>query len=68
MNRCPKCGKRVELKNGKYGLFYGCSNFPKCNFTADYESCEGNEFDNNRYEEYEWQKDLDGFLVEIMNG
>ncbi len=29
---CPKCGSRLVEKNGKYGKFIGCSNFPKCRF------------------------------------
>lgn len=32
-NRCPKCGGELSRKNGKYGSFYGCSNFPKCRYT-----------------------------------
>ena len=47
MNICPECGKRVELKNGRYGLFYGCSGFPKCKFTADFEVSSGDDFDLN---------------------
>jgi len=30
---CPKCGGKLVDKNGKYGQFIGCSNFPKCKFT-----------------------------------
>lgn len=30
---CPKCGGKLKLRNGKYGEFYGCSNYPKCKFT-----------------------------------
>lgn len=30
---CPKCGGKLVQKSGKYGNFYGCSNFPKCEFT-----------------------------------
>lgn len=30
---CPKCGGSLVEKNGKYGKFYGCSNYPKCKFT-----------------------------------
>ncbi|GAA0591149.1 hypothetical protein GCM10009001_03980 [Virgibacillus siamensis] len=33
-NICPKCGGELSVKNGKYGAFYGCSNFPKCRFTG----------------------------------
>lgn len=29
---CPKCGNRLIEKNGKYGNFIGCSNFPKCKY------------------------------------
>jgi len=28
--KCPKCGKETVLRNGKFGEFYGCINFPKC--------------------------------------
>ena len=68
MNICPECGKRVELKNGRYGLFYGCSGFPKCKFTADFEVSSGDDFDLNDYEDYEFQRELDGYLNEIING
>lgn len=30
---CPKCGGTLLLRNGRYGSFYGCSNYPKCKFT-----------------------------------
>lgn len=33
--KCPKCGGKLVLRNGKYGKFYGCSNYPKCNYTLD---------------------------------
>ncbi|MEA3341221.1 MAG: type I DNA topoisomerase [Chloroflexota bacterium] len=32
--RCPQCGGKVVLRNGKYGQFRGCSNFPRCKWTA----------------------------------
>lgn len=31
--RCPRCGGKLRLRNGKYGSFYGCSNYPRCRFT-----------------------------------
>ena len=34
---CPKCGGNLVLRNGKYGRFYGCSNYPKCKFTLNVE-------------------------------
>lgn len=30
---CPKCGGRLISRQGKYGQFYGCSNYPSCKFT-----------------------------------
>lgn len=33
IENCPVCGAKLKLKNGKYGKFYGCSNYPKCEFT-----------------------------------
>lgn len=30
---CPRCGGRLILRRGKFGQFYGCSNFPKCQYT-----------------------------------
>lgn len=32
-NICPECGGKLVLRNGKYGQFKGCSNYPKCRFT-----------------------------------
>ena len=34
---CPRCGGRLELREGKFGQFYGCSNYPKCKFTKNLE-------------------------------
>lgn len=31
-NICPRCGGNLIKRNGKYGEFIGCSNYPKCNF------------------------------------
>jgi len=30
---CPKCGSNLVLRNGKYGSFKGCSNYPSCKYT-----------------------------------
>lgn len=29
---CPDCGGSLVLRKGKFGNFYGCSNYPKCKF------------------------------------
>ena len=34
---CPRCGYNLVLRNGKYGNFFGCSNYPKCRFTKPIE-------------------------------
>ncbi len=33
---CPKCNGQLILREGKYGYFYGCSNYPNCKFTMKY--------------------------------
>jgi restriction system protein len=33
---CEKCGGDMVVKNGQYGRFYGCNNYPKCNYTEKY--------------------------------
>lgn len=37
-NKCPECGGTLIQRKGKYGLFLGCSNYPKCNFTKKYKN------------------------------
>ena len=32
---CGQCGKKMKLRNGKYGEFWGCSGYPECSFTMD---------------------------------
>ena len=31
--RCPKCGGSLVQRQGRYGRFWGCSNYPNCRFT-----------------------------------
>ena len=31
--KCELCGSDVVIRNGKYGAFYACSNYPECKFT-----------------------------------
>jgi len=31
-NKCPRCGGELIERQGRYGKFIGCSNFPKCRF------------------------------------
>lgn len=30
---CPSCGGELKKRNGKFGPFWGCGNFPACRFT-----------------------------------
>lgn len=30
--KCPRCGGKLVLRNGRYGRFYGCSNYPNCKY------------------------------------
>jgi predicted RNA-binding Zn-ribbon protein involved in translation (DUF1610 family) len=31
-NICPRCGNQLIARKGRYGDFYGCSNYPNCKF------------------------------------
>ena len=30
---CPQCGGLLVNRKGKYGVFWGCSNYPRCRYT-----------------------------------
>ncbi|MCI9561742.1 MAG: NERD domain-containing protein [Clostridia bacterium] len=34
-NICPRCGGKLVVRNGKNGKFYGCSSYPRCEFTKN---------------------------------
>lgn len=33
-NICPKCGGQLVRRKGKYGIFKGCSHFPRCRYVS----------------------------------
>lgn len=33
--KCPKCEGMLVRRVGKFGQFWGCSNFPNCHFTKN---------------------------------
>lgn len=36
VEKCPQCGRgRLRQRIGKHGPFFGCSEYPACNFTRD---------------------------------
>ena len=34
-NRCPDCGDFLVVREGRFGKFIGCNNYPRCRFTRD---------------------------------
>lgn len=36
--KCPKCGKELVKRNGRYGEFVACSGFPKCKYSRNLNS------------------------------
>lgn len=32
---CPVCGGELVLRKGRFGMFYGCSGFPRCRYTRN---------------------------------
>lgn len=34
---CPECGGKLLIRNGRFGEFIACSNFPKCHYTKKQE-------------------------------
>ncbi len=34
---CPKCGAKVNIRFGRAGAFVGCTRYPDCDFTSDFE-------------------------------
>lgn len=32
---CPNCGGNLIKRNGQYGIFFGCNNFPRCTYTRN---------------------------------
>ncbi len=32
---CPRCGGELKQRNGKFGAFFGCSNYPSCRYTRN---------------------------------
>ena len=35
MDKCPYCGGLLVKRLGRYGMFIGCSNYPKCKYTRN---------------------------------
>lgn len=51
---CPKCGKKLQKIWARNKYFYGCSNYPECDFTAPLEALTFNKED---YQEgFDWDQ------------
>lgn len=37
VNKCPECGGYLVEREGKYGAFLGCTNYPQCDHTEQIE-------------------------------
>jgi len=35
VEQCPKCGSEMKKRSGRFGEFWGCSNYPACRFTRN---------------------------------
>jgi DNA topoisomerase-1 len=38
---CPKCGKHLIIRQGRYGDFMACSGYPECKYTKDLSVAQG---------------------------
>ena len=35
LTKCPKCYRNLVNRKGKYGLFWGCTGYPDCDYTRN---------------------------------
>lgn len=45
---CPTCKAETIKRNGQYGLYFGCSKYPKCNGTISASKCMANDRDEDQ--------------------
>lgn len=46
---CPMCGARLIVKTSRYGIkFWGCTNYPECNYTRDFNEEKDSYIETNR--------------------
>jgi CRISPR/Cas system-associated exonuclease Cas4 (RecB family) len=53
---CPKCGEVLVKREGKFGAFMGCSDFPECKYTLDLKEFKSKAIENEDAEKIcpEW--------------
>lgn len=37
-NKCPECGGELQIRQGKFGAFIGCKNYPNCKYIRNIDS------------------------------
>ncbi len=67
-SKCPRCGAALILRNGKYGMFWGCSKFPACRFTADIQYDHPDYYSHKEAEEARFEDELHGIYIASVNG
>lgn len=48
---CPKCGKELIIKMGRFGKFFACSGYPECKYTAQLDKENGQKKEEEKIEE-----------------
>jgi len=56
--KCPDCGGEMISRTGKFGVFWGCRDFPRCKGTRDSEG--RSKADREKYKE-EQQRERDTY-------
>lgn len=68
--KCPICGRDMLLKRGRYGVFWGCSNYPKCKGSIDAGKkkikLEKLELININYDDLIENGDIDEIIAEVI--
>lgn len=59
---CPKCGKKMVYKTGKYGRFLACSDYPSCKSTIAVDK------NDNPVEQKEKKLEIADFKCELCGG
>lgn len=67
-SKCPCCGADLIIRNGKYGMFWGCSKFPVCRFTADIQCDHPDYYSHKEAEEARFEDELHGIYIASVNG
>ena len=44
---CPDCSSSLDVKNGEFGRFLGCSSYPRCEYTENLDQAAKNILDGD---------------------